>query len=166
MFLHNLRSKNKKMKKRRVGRGIAAGRGKTCGRGTKGQKSRSGAKIPASFEGGQMPLVMRLPKKRGFKNLFRKQYQIINVGFLNRFKDGSKVTVADLFKNNLIARPEDLVKVLGNGDLKKKLEVEADAFSKKAVEKINQAGGKIILRSVPKFPSESNKSKLKIKGEK
>ncbi|MGA4508890.1 50S ribosomal protein L15 [Propionibacteriaceae bacterium G1746] len=128
-----------KTKKTRVGRGEAS-KGKTAGRGTKGTGARKNT--PESFEGGQMPLHMRLPKLRGFKNPFRVQYQTVNVGKLGElFPQGGDVTVADMVEAGAV-RKGHLVKVLGSGDLSVALTVTADAFSASAVQKLEQAGGK------------------------
>ena len=125
----------------RRGRGHGSGNGKTAGKGHKGQKARSGAPRPG-FEGGQMPLFRRLPK-RGFKCRNSKNIISINVSDLNRFEDGATVTVDALKEIGLVKNPRDGVKVLGNGELTKKLTVSVDAASKTAIEKIEAAGGKI-----------------------
>ena len=124
----------------RVGRGHGSGNGKTAGRGQKGQKSRSGGKVRVGFEGGQMPLYRRLPK-RGFKNRNTKEIVGINVEALNRFEDGAEVTIAALVESGLVSNPKDGVKILGNGELTKKLTVKADAFSEGAKAKIEALGG-------------------------
>ena len=123
----------------RRGRGHGSGNGKTAGKGHKGQKARSGAKRPG-FEGGQMPLYRRLPK-RGFKNRNTKEIVGINVEALNRFEDGAEVTIAALVESGLVSNPKDGVKILGNGELTKKLNVQANAFSASAKEKIEALGG-------------------------
>ena len=125
----------------RRGRGHGSGNGKTAGKGHKGQKARSGAPRPG-FEGGQMPLFRRIPK-RGFKCRNSKNIISINVSDLNRFEDGATVTVESLKEIGLVKNPRDGVKVLGNGELTKKLTVSVDAASKTAIEKIEAAGGKI-----------------------
>ncbi|MGI6118783.1 MAG: 50S ribosomal protein L15 [Bilifractor sp.] len=125
----------------RRGRGHGSGNGKTAGKGHKGQKARSGAPRPG-FEGGQMPLYRRLPK-RGFKCINSKEIIGINVSELNRFEDGSEVTVETLIANGVVSNPRDGVKILGNGELTKKLTVKANAFSAGAKEKIEAAGGQI-----------------------
>ena len=128
--------------KKRVGRGPASGLGKTCGRGQKGQKARSGGSINPVFEGGQLPLYRRLPK-RGFTNAkFKTTYAVINVADLNRFEDGTVVTPALLKDTGLVKKQFDGVKVLGNGKLEKKLTVQANKFSDSALEKIKEAGSK------------------------
>ena len=123
----------------RVGRGHGSGNGKTAGKGHKGQKARSGAPRPG-FEGGQMPLYRRLPK-RGFTNRNTKDIVSINITELNRFEDGTVVTIETLVENGVIKNPKDGVKILGNGDLTKKLTVKANAFSASAAEKIQALGG-------------------------
>ncbi|MCQ2548009.1 MAG: 50S ribosomal protein L15 [Clostridia bacterium] len=130
----------KKSRKRR-GRGTATGQGKTSGRGMNGQKSRSGGGVRLGFEGGQMPLYRRLPK-RGFTNIFGTDYTPVNVQVLNRFEDGAEVTQAVLEELGVVKQVKDGIKILGNGELTKKLTVKANAFSKTAVEKIEAAGGK------------------------
>ena len=127
-------------KRRRIGRGVGSGYHKTAGRGHKGQKSRSGGTIPAWFEGGQMPLQRRLPK-RGFKNIFRIEYEIVNVHQLNRFAEGETVDVDLLRASGLLRSKNAQVKILGNGLLSKKITVKAHKFSGTAREKIVQAGG-------------------------
>ena len=123
----------------RVGRGHGSGNGKTAGKGHKGQKARSGAPRPG-FEGGQMPLYRRLPK-RGFTNRNTKDIVSINITELNRFEDGAVVTIETLVENGVIKNPKDGVKILGNGELTKKLTVIANAFSASAAEKIQALGG-------------------------
>ncbi len=125
----------------RKGRGDGSGNGKTAGRGQKGQKARSGGGTRVGFEGGQMPLARRLPK-RGFNNIFAKPLDIVNIASLNRFEDGDTVTVASLLEKGILNRCRYGVKVLGNGELTKKLTVQATAFSASAKEKIEKAGGK------------------------
>ena len=126
--------------RRRVGRGMGSGLGKTSGKGEKGQKARSGVSIPATFEGGQLPLYRRLPK-RGFSNAqFKIKYAIINVSDLNRFDDGAVVTPEILHEAGLLKNQLDGVKVLGNGTLEKKLTIKAHKFSKEAVNKIEKSG--------------------------
>ena len=143
MKLHDLQpAKGSKKKRTRVGRGISAGKGKTAGRGTKGQGSRSGGKKPPYFEGGQLPLVRRLPFKRGFNNIFRINYQEVNVGRLEElFETGTAVTPALLAEVGLIRNADKPIAILGDGDLTKTLTVTAHRFSKSAVEKIASAGG-------------------------
>ena len=126
---------------KRKGLGIGTGNGKTAGRGHKGQKARSGGGVRVGFEGGQMPLARRLPK-RGFNNIFAKKLEAINVASLNKFEDGATVNVCDLLEKGILSKCEYGVKVLGNGSLTKKLTVRATAFSASAKEKIEAAGGK------------------------
>ncbi|MBW1711812.1 MAG: 50S ribosomal protein L15 [Deltaproteobacteria bacterium] len=130
-------------KVRRVGRGSGSGRGKTAGRGSKGQKSRAGVRIPPWFEGGQMPLQRRLPK-RGFTNPFAKTFAVVNVGQLeDRFESGQVVDQAALIEAGLVKKTLDGVKLLGDGQLKKSLTVKVARASKTAVDKIEAAGGKV-----------------------
>lgn len=124
----------------RRGRGHGSGNGKTAGKGHKGQKARSGAPRPG-FEGGQLPLYMRLPK-RGFTNINSKEIVAFNVDKLEKFNDGDVVTIDALLEKGIISNPKDGVKVLGNGELTKKLTVQVNAFSKSAVQKIEALGGK------------------------
>ena len=126
---------------KRVGRGIGSGNGKTSGKGHKGQNARSGGGVRPGFEGGLMPLYRRLPK-RGFKNIFAKQYVSINVEDLERFENGTEVTPELLKETGVISKVLDGVKVLGRGELSKKLTVKAVKFSESAKEKIEKAGGK------------------------
>lgn len=143
MKLHDLRpAAGSTKRRRRVGRGISAGQGKTAGRGTKGQNSRTGGGVKPYFEGGQLPLVRRLPHTRGFTNIFRVNYQIVNLDTLEeKFDSDAQVTPAALVERGLIDHVRN-VKVLGRGDLKKALSVQAHAFSASAKEKIAAAGGK------------------------
>lgn len=126
---------------KRKGRGPGTGNGKTAGRGHKGQWARSGGGVRVGFEGGQMPLARRVPK-RGFNNIFAKPLEAINVASLNKFDDGATVNVCDLLDKGILSKCEHGVKVLGNGTLNKKLTVRASAFSASAKEKIEAAGGK------------------------
>lgn len=142
MRLHELKIAEGSTKApKRVGRGQGTGQGKTAGRGMNGQNSRSGGGVRLGFEGGQMPLYRRLPK-RGFTNHFAKEYAEINVKDLNRFEDGTVVDCAALLEAGLVKQVKDGVKVLGNGELTKKVTVKAEKFSKSAVAKIEAAGGK------------------------
>jgi len=127
---------------KRKGRGHGTGNGKTAGRGHKGQKARSGGGVRLGFEGGQMPLYRRLPK-RGFNNIFRKIYAEVNVSDLEMFDNDTVVTVELLKENGLVKKVVDGVKILGNGELTKKLVVKATKFTKTAQEKIQSAGGKV-----------------------
>ena len=172
MKLHDLKpAPGSRTPKRRVGRGIAAGQGKTAGRGTKGQKARAGGKIPAWFEGGQTPLHQRIPKLRGFRNPFKIQYEVVNIGDIGRLIElgalepgdmpggsakGSKKGTAPITVNQEILRAAGLVrrldrpmKVLGGGELSAALFVVADAFSSSARTKIEGAGGTVSVLEVP-----------------
>ena len=141
MKLHELSpAEGSKKAVKRIGRGPASGQGKTAGKGHKGQKARSGSPRPG-FEGGQMPLYRRIPK-RGFTCINHKDIVAINVSVLDRFEDGAEVTVDTLVECGIVKNPRDGVKILGNGELTKKLTVKANAFSKSAVEKIEALGGK------------------------
>ena len=170
MKLHDLKpAPGSRKAKRRVGRGIAAGQGKTAGRGTKGQKARAGGKIPAWFEGGQTPLHQRIPKLRGFRNPFKIQYEVVNIGDVARLVElgeleggehpdakPSKKGAAPITVNQEILRAAGLVrrldrpmKVLGGGELSTALFVVADAFTKSAQAKIEAAGGTVSVLEVP-----------------
>ncbi len=145
MNIHELSpAPNSTKKARRVGRGIGSGLGKTSGRGQKGQNSRSGGGVRIGFEGGQIPLIRRLPR-RGFNNYeFRKQYTIVNVCDLDKLEDGTVVDIALLKDKGIVSKIEKFgLKILGNGELTKKLTVKAAVFTKTAQEKIEKAGGKI-----------------------
>ncbi len=142
MKLHELNAPagSGKNRKRR-GRGTATGQGKTGGRGMNGQKSRSGGGVRLGFEGGQMPLYRRLPK-RGFTNIFGTEYTVLNVSDLVRFEAGTEVTPELLAELGMVKQVKDGIKILGDGELKNSLTVKAHKFSKGAVEKIEAAGGK------------------------
>ncbi len=154
MKLHDLRpAAGSRRERTRVGRGIAAGKGKTAGRGTKGQKARAGASIPAWFEGGQTPIHIRVPKLRGFKNRFKIEYQVVNLGAIDEYAtagrfgvDGGKSDVPTINAEvleaaGLIGSSEKPVKVLGHGDVSQKLFIAADKFSESAKSKVEAAGG-------------------------
>ena len=142
MKLHELSpSEGSKKKAFRVGRGHGSGNGKTSGKGQKGQKARSGGGVRPGFEGGQMPIYRRLPK-RGFTNIFAKKYTSINVEDLNKFDNGTEITAEVLKENGVIKKINDGIVVLGRGDLNKKVTIKAKRFSKSAAEKISAAGGK------------------------
>lgn len=126
---------------KRIGRGHGSGNGKTAGKGHKGQNVRSGGGVRIGFEGGQMPLARRIPK-RGFNNIFATKYAIVNVGDLNKFKDGTVVDTELLKAAGLVKKVNDGVKILGNGELTANLTVKAAKFSQSAIEKIEKAGGK------------------------
>ena len=185
MKLHDLRpAEGSRRERTRVGRGIAAGKGKTAGRGTKGQKSRAGSGLPAWHEGGQTPIHIRVPKLRGFKRRFKIEYEVVNVGRIAEYADdgrfgaaedaaraassasGRKASDAPLTVNAEILRQAGLigsvrrpVKVLGSGDLSRKLFVVADAVTRSAREKIEAAGGTVQLIELPPQPGTQNQEK-------
>ena len=143
MKLHELKpAEGSRSTRNRVGRGIGSGNGKTAGRGHKGQNARSGGGVRPGFEGGQNPLFRRLPK-RGFTNINRKEYAIVNLEALNRFEDGAEVTAALLLETGIVSNEKAGIKVLGHGTLSKKLTVKAHKFSASAKEAIENAGGTI-----------------------
>ena len=131
-----------KRNRKRIGRGLGSGHGRYSCRGLKGQKSRSGGGVPPYFEGGQLPLVKRLARKRGFTNIFKKEYSIVNIGNLNIFEPDSVVGREELLKARLIKLPKRAVKILSTGDLDRALTVKADKFSAAAKKKIEAAGGR------------------------
>ncbi len=137
-------AQNSKFKSKRLGRGIGSGVGKTSGKGHKGQNARSGGGVRLGFEGGQMPLIRKLPR-RGFNNaIFKKEYSIINVSDLNKFEDGAVVDAKALLENGVLSKIENYgVKVLGNGEITKALTVKASKFSANAKKKIEKAKGKV-----------------------
>lgn len=142
MKLHELSPvEGSKKAVKRIGRGHGSGQGKTAGKGHKGQKARSGKGMRVGFEGGQMPLQRRLPK-RGFNNIFAKKVVAVNVGTLNKFEDGAVVDTAALLENGIVKNSFDSVKILSNGNLTKKLTVKVSAYSEGAKAKIEAAGGK------------------------
>ncbi|MDE5654665.1 MAG: 50S ribosomal protein L15 [Clostridia bacterium] len=143
MKLNNMApAEGAKTQSKRLGRGIGSGLGKTSGKGHKGQWARSGGGVRPGFEGGQMPLVRRIPK-RGFNNVFKKEYSIVNVSDLEVFDNGTVVTAELLLEKGVLSKVEPYgLKVLGNGTLTKKLEVKANKFTKSAAEIIQKAGGK------------------------
>ncbi|MEB3103465.1 50S ribosomal protein L15 [Ferviditalea candida] len=141
MKLHELQSApGSRSTRKRVGRGVGSGMGKTSTRGHKGQNARSGGGVRPGFEGGQNPLYRRLPK-RGFTNIHRKEYAIVNLDDLNRFSAGSEVTPEALLESGIVKNPKDGIKILGNGEIAVQLTVKANKFSQSAVEKIQAAGG-------------------------
>ncbi|HEX7063619.1 MAG TPA: 50S ribosomal protein L15 [Bacillales bacterium] len=141
MKLHELHpAEGSRKNRKRVGRGPGSGSGKTSGRGQKGQNSRSGGGVRPGFEGGQMPLIKRLPK-RGFKNPTRKEYATVNIEALNRFEEGTEVTPELLLETRLVRKEQDGIKVLGNGELNVSLKVKAHKFSASAKQAIESAGG-------------------------
>lgn len=129
-------------KRKRVGRGVGSGHGKYSGRGCKGQKARSGGHVSPHFEGGQTPLVKRLPKRRGFTNIFKVEYSVVNVGSLNVFGPGTVVTPRELYKTGLVKSVRKPIKVLGEGELRCPLVVRANRFSQTAKQKIEVVGGR------------------------
>ena len=144
-MLNKLKNSNKKVR-RRVGRGDSSGLGRTCGRGEKGQKSRSGSTIRPHFEGGQMPLFRRLPHAKGFKSRNHKEYILINVSELEKvFSTNDTIDLNTILEKKIVNRINLDIKILGNGDLNKSLKVHAHAFSKSAQEKITKAGGECII---------------------
>ena len=145
MKLHELAPAEGTKNRKRVGRGIGSGNGKTAGRGHKGYGQRSGASMRPGFEGGQMPLQRQIPK-RGFKNIFATQYAIVNVGDLEIFENGTVVNEQTLVEAGLLKKTLDGVKVLGNGELTKQLTVEVAAFSESAKQKIEEVGGKAEVK--------------------
>ncbi len=143
MKLHELKyTEGARRERKRIGRGHATGQGKTAGKGHKGQNARSGGGVPLGFEGGQTPLFRRIPK-RGFTNFTRVEYGIVNVEALNRFENDTVVTIDLLLETGLVRKELNGVKVLGSGVLEKKLTVQANKFSKSAIQIIEQAGGKV-----------------------
>ncbi len=145
MKLHELRpSKGARKDGKRVGRGTASGHGKTAGRGTKGQNARSGGGVRPYFEGGQLPLVRRLPQKRGFTNIFRVEYSVVNLDRLAGFRKGSKVGPEKLAEAGIIRSSRERVKILGRGELKRALTIGAHKFSASAREKIEAVGGTVV----------------------
>jgi large subunit ribosomal protein L15 len=145
MRIHELSpSKGSRRDRKRVGRGTGSGHGKTACRGQKGQKSRSGGNVPPGFEGGQMPLQRRLPK-RGFTNIFKKEYAIINVGDLKDFAPNSTLDVEVLKKAGLVKGRNDGVKILGNGEISHPVTIKVKKASKSAQRKIEAAGGRVEI---------------------
>ena len=141
MKLHELKpAEGSRSSRKRIGRGIGSGTGKTSGKGHKGQNARSGGGVRPGFEGGQNPLFRRLPK-RGFTNINRKDYAVVNIEVLNRFDEGTEVTPALLLETGVVSNERSGIKILGNGSLEKKLTVKAHKFSGSAKEAIEAAGG-------------------------
>jgi large subunit ribosomal protein L15 len=129
--------------KKRVGRGDGSRKGSFSGRGCKGQKSRSGFRIKPGFEGGQLPIIKRLPRQRGFTNIFKTEYDVVNVGQLNVFEAGTEVDVVKLVTAGLVKNGQKFVKILGGGEIDRSLTVKAEKFSASARTKIEAAGGKV-----------------------
>lgn len=154
---HTLRpNPGSKKEKRGLGRGDSSGHGSFSGRGGKGQTARSGGRLHPRFEGGQTPLIRRLPKLKGFKNFNKVPYQAVNVDRLNSFDDDSTVDIVALFEKNIISRKNLPVKLLASGDLNKKLTVKVDACSKEARKKVEAKGGTIIIpKNVPKIQEKA-----------
>ena len=149
MKLHDLHaSPGSRTRRQRIGRGMAAGQGKTSGRGQKGQGSRSSVGLPVGFEGGQMPLTQRLPKLRGFHNKWRREYAVVNLGKLNRFERGATVDGDALAAAGLIAKPATHVKVLAAGSLRTPLTLRVHRISKAARQAVEAAGGSVELLDV------------------
>ena len=143
MELNNLKPpKGANHKRKRVGRGNGSGHGTYSGRGCKGQKSRAGGGVRVGFEGGQLPLIKRLPRKRGFVNIFRTEYDIVNVGKLKVFASDTDITPLELFKAGLVKSIKQPIKILGDGEIDRPLVVKANKFSAAAVNKIVAAGGR------------------------
>ncbi|MTD32246.1 50S ribosomal protein L15 [Planomicrobium sp. YIM 101495] len=141
MKLHELKpAEGSRSSRKRIGRGIGSGTGKTAGKGHKGQNARSGGGVRPGFEGGQNPLYRRLPK-RGFTNINRKEYAVVNLDVLNRFEEGTEITSALLIETGVVSKEKSGIKILGNGSLDKKLVVKAHKFSGSAKEAIEAAGG-------------------------
>ncbi len=141
MKLHELKpAEGSRSSRKRIGRGIGSGTGKTAGKGHKGQNARSGGGVRPGFEGGQNPLFRRLPK-RGFTNINRKDYAVVNLDVLNRFEEGTEITPALLIESGVVSNERSGIKILGNGSLEKKLTVKAHKFSGSAKEAIEAAGG-------------------------
>src|SRR5205807_1308272 len=158
MELNNLKpKKGARHAKKRIGRGPGSGHGKTAGRGEKGQKSRSGYSRMLGFEGGQMPLHRRLPK-RGFTNIFRKEYAIINVGVLEKL-DGDAFTPESLMASGIVKKLNAGLKILGNGELTKKISVKAHLYSKSALDKIQKLGGSAEVISKTPVAAEGIENK-------
>ena len=159
MKLHELQPNQPQKKRKRKGRGPGSGNGTRAGRGQDGQNSRSGGGVRPGFEGGQMPLYRRLPK-RGFNNIHKKQYETINISDLNIFEDGTDVTPELLFENKLVNKnkAKDGVKILGDGDLSSKLNIKAHKFTASAKEKIEAAGGTVEEIEVKKWVKPSKKA--------
>jgi len=147
MANYQLKKPSSIKRRKRIGCGTGSGHGKTSGRGTKGQLSRSGGNKRAGFEGGQMPLQRRIPK-RGFNNIFKTVYQIVNVSQIDKM-EVSEINPLNLYEKGIIKDQTIRVKILGTGEIKKSVKITADAFSKNAVDKIKNAGGETIVRKFP-----------------
>lgn len=157
MNLNDLKpARGSRRSRKRVGRGIAAGQGKTSGRGQKGQGARSSFGLPRAFEGGQLPLTQRLPKLRGFHNKWRREYAIVNIGKLGRFEKNAVVDIPALVRVGLIAPRTDRVKLLGAGDVKLPLHLRVHRVSESARRAIERAGGKVELLDTPERSKSAN----------
>jgi large subunit ribosomal protein L15 len=141
---HLTYAEGSRKKRKRLGRGPGSGLGKTSGRGANGQRSRSGSKQRAWFEGGQMPIQRRLPK-RGFTNIFRKEYQVINLKDLSKIEQVDQFDPDVFFKHGLISKKRKPIKILGDGEWSRAIEIKANAFTQSAIQKIEAAGGKAIV---------------------
>lgn len=158
MKIHELAVPAKRDRKR-VGRGISAGGGKTAGRGTKGQNSRTGGGVRPGFEGGQNPMTKRLPKKRGFQALNRTSYQVVNLSQLERhFKTGATIDAAALAQAGLVKKADQPIKILGDGDLKLKLSIRVNRLSRSAKQAVLKAGGSIGDQPAPKATPKTPKA--------
>ena len=133
--------KGAKQQRKRLGRGLGSGKGTYSGKGQKGQKARAGVRIRPGFEGGQLPIIKRLPRQRGFRNRFRVEYQVVNLQSLDRFDDGAEVAPLDLLRAGLVRNLRSPVKILGEGEIGKALKLKANKFSATAKGKITAAGG-------------------------
>lgn len=159
MKLNELQPSVPRKARKRIGRGESSGLGKTAGKGSNGQKSRSGGGVRAGFEGGQMPIIRRTPK-RGFSNYpFKKEYAIINLDVLNRFEEGTVVTPELLLETGLVSKLLDGLKVLGDGNLEKKISVEAHKVSKSAQKAIEEKGGSVEIIEVKTFADVAKNNK-------
>lgn len=159
MKLNELQPSVPRKARKRIGRGESSGLGKTAGKGSNGQKSRSGGGVKPGFEGGQMPIIRRTPK-RGFSNYpFKKEYAIINLDVLNRFEEGTVVTPELLLETGLVSKLLDGLKVLGNGNLEKKISVEAHKVSKSAQKAIEEKGGSVEIIEVKTFADVAKNNK-------
>jgi large subunit ribosomal protein L15 len=158
MKIHDLNLASAQDKKR-VGRGIGSGYGKTAGRGTKGQNARTGGGVRPGFEGGQNPLAKRLPKKRGFVALSHIDYQVVNLGTLDRLKDGQTVDAAVLAAAGLVKKADQRVKLLGSGKLTKKLTIKIHGASATAKAAVEAAGGTLEIIELPKSPKKATRPK-------
>ena len=159
MELNELRPSVPRKARKRIGRGESSGLGKTAGKGSNGQKSRAGGGTKPGFEGGQMPIIRRTPK-RGFSNYpFKKEYAIINLDVLNRFEEGTVVTPELLLETGLVSKLLDGLKVLGNGNLEKKISVEAHKVSKSAQKAIEEKGGSVEIIEVKTFADVAKNNK-------